>query len=81
MIRSIITVFCLLVSCSLWAKEGYKISVTVEGFAEKEAYLGYHFGDKQYIQDTVSAGKRLFCFQRRGSSQGRFLPGHPSPGQ
>ncbi len=36
------------------AADAYKIDVKVNGFSEKEAYLGYHFGDKQYIKDTVS---------------------------
>lgn len=33
---------------------GYAISVTIDGFKEKQLFLGYYLGDKQYIKDTVS---------------------------
>lgn len=32
---------------------GYQIKVKIDGFQEKEAYLGYYFGDKQYVRDTA----------------------------
>lgn len=35
------------------ATAGYEITVEIEGFEGKEAYLGYHLMDKQYILDTV----------------------------
>lgn len=34
-------------------KVGYQIKVKIEGFQQKEAYLGYYFGDKQYLKDTA----------------------------
>lgn len=34
-------------------KVGYQIKVKIDGFHEKEAYLGYYFGDKQYLKDTA----------------------------
>jgi len=36
------------------SKEGYDITVIVKGLEKgKNAYLGYYFGDKQYLIDTV----------------------------
>ncbi len=32
---------------------GYQIKVNIDGYQGKEAYLGYHYGDKQYLSDTV----------------------------
>ncbi|MBI5916214.1 MAG: DUF4369 domain-containing protein, partial [Bacteroidetes bacterium] len=34
-------------------KTGYQIKVKIDGFQQKEAYLGYYFGDKQYLKDTA----------------------------
>lgn len=34
-------------------KKGYQIKAKIEGFQQKEAYLGYYFGDKQYLKDTA----------------------------
>jgi thiol-disulfide isomerase/thioredoxin len=38
----------------LFAKDGYEIRVKLDNYAEKQLLLGYHFGDKQYIKDTVT---------------------------
>lgn len=35
------------------AEQGYRISVEVEGLTEGEVLLAYHFGDRQYLQDTA----------------------------
>ncbi|MBK6931236.1 MAG: redoxin domain-containing protein [Saprospirales bacterium] len=37
------------------AQKGYNIRVKLENYPEKELVLGFHFGDKQYVKDTVSA--------------------------
>ncbi len=34
-------------------KAGYQVKAKIEGFQQKEAYLGYYFGDKQYLKDTA----------------------------
>lgn len=34
-------------------KVGYQIKIDVDGFDQKELYLGYFYGDKQYIKDTA----------------------------
>lgn len=46
------------------AVDGHKISVKLEQYPEKEIYLAYHYGDKQYIRDTVAIGEdRWFVFE------------------
>lgn len=54
------TRFLTLFACFGWLpflafgqKTGYQIKAKIEGFQGKEAYLGYYYGDKQYIKDTA----------------------------
>ncbi|MEO1516399.1 MAG: redoxin domain-containing protein [Bacteroidota bacterium] len=60
---------CLLVSsllCLQWvhADQGYRIEVKIDGLNQTEAYLGYHYGEKQYIQDTVQVNENgSFVFE------------------
>jgi thiol-disulfide isomerase/thioredoxin len=51
-----ITLLALLVLLPVFAfpqKVGYQIKVKIDGFQDKEAYLGYYYGDKQYLRDTA----------------------------
>ena len=41
------------ISFSIFANGGHEIKIKINDFAEKQLYLGYHYGDKQYINDTV----------------------------
>ena len=54
--RSTVFVF-LFISFSLLAhgqvKNGYDISVTINGLPDSTVYLAYHLGDKQYLKDTL----------------------------
>ena len=34
-------------------KNGYEIDVTIHGLKDSSIYLAFHYGDKQYIKDTV----------------------------
>ena len=34
-------------------KKGYEIKITINGLPDSTIYLAYHFGDKQYLKDTV----------------------------
>jgi thiol-disulfide isomerase/thioredoxin len=46
-------------------KGSYKIDVSIKNFTEKELYLGYHFGSKQYILDTAQrAADGRYTFKR-----------------
>lgn len=51
------------------AKEnGYSISVRIKDFTQKEIYLGYYLGDKQYLRDTaVADAKGNFVFKDTAS--------------
>jgi len=49
---------------SALATNGYEIKVKIDGLNEKQVYLGYHYGDKQYILDTVDiASDGYFTFE------------------
>lgn len=38
-----------------WAGPGHEIKVKIKGYQKKELYLAYHYGDKQYVNDTAFA--------------------------
>jgi thiol-disulfide isomerase/thioredoxin len=38
-------------------KKGYKIEVTINGLKQKDLYLGFHYGRKQFLQDTIRLDK------------------------
>jgi hypothetical protein len=40
------------------ARSGYHISVAISGLQDSAVYLAYHYGDKQYIKDTVKVDKK-----------------------
>ncbi len=39
-------------------KNSYEISVSISGLRDSTIYLAYHFGDKQYVMDTVRLDSR-----------------------
>lgn len=50
----LILVFTLTSSTMAFSQNiGYQIKVNVDGFEKGELYLGYFYGDKQYIKDTA----------------------------
>lgn len=38
-------------------KSGFNIDVTIHGLKDSSIYLAYHFGEKQYIKDTIKLDK------------------------
>jgi thiol-disulfide isomerase/thioredoxin len=38
-------------------KTGYEIDVTIHGLRDSSIFLAYHYGDKQYIKDTIKLDK------------------------
>lgn len=51
--------FALLISLSTaWAGDGpgYNIRVKLDNYAEKQLVLGFYYGDKTYVKDTVDLG-------------------------
>lgn len=49
-------------SWALHAQEGYAIKAEIEGYEEAELYLGYHYGNKQYLLDTSTVQDGRFVF-------------------
>ncbi len=45
-----------LTTCPLHAQKGYNIRVKLDNYDQKELVLGFHYGDKQYVKDTVEVG-------------------------
>jgi len=43
----------LLSTFSIFAQEGYEIQVAIDGYEAEQLYLGYYYGDKTLIQDTI----------------------------
>ncbi len=41
------------VTTTLWTQEGYHIEVLLDNYDQELLLLGYHYGDKQYIKDSV----------------------------
>ncbi|MBI1223705.1 MAG: redoxin domain-containing protein [Bacteroidetes bacterium] len=56
-------------------KVGYQIKVKIDGFDQKEAYLGYYFGDKQYLKDTayVEADGKFYFEGNEKLAAGMYL--------
>ena len=56
------TIFLLSSIGILSAQDGHKIEVEIANYTNDRVVLGYHLGDKQYIQDTsiISNGKFIF---------------------
>ncbi len=46
----------LFASIALHAADGHRIKVKIEDYEEKEIYLAYYYGDKQYVLDTAAVG-------------------------
>lgn len=65
MTRFIAIILGLLTAASpVLAQKGYNIRVKLDNYPEKELVLGFHYGDKQYVKDTVEAGPDgYFTFQ------------------
>jgi hypothetical protein len=57
--RFLIPSLLLLIAYSLsgQVKSGHEISITIRGLADSTIYLGYHYGDKQFIRDTIRLDK------------------------
>lgn len=57
MTRIFLIVFgCALLVSQLQAQKGYNIRVKLDNYPENELVLGFHYGDKQYVKDTVQLG-------------------------
>jgi thiol-disulfide isomerase/thioredoxin len=62
----ILSLFSILSFSNLWANNGpgYKIRVKLENYEAKELVIGFHYGEKQYVKDTVTlAADGYFTFE------------------
>ncbi|MEZ5055913.1 MAG: redoxin domain-containing protein [Saprospiraceae bacterium] len=55
--KSLIFTFSLFLTVLSFAGDGFNIKVKVKGFEKDTLFLGYQYGDKQYIRDTVIKNK------------------------
>ena len=61
--QHLLLLFILLFSLNSFAKDAYNINITIKGAPETKFFLGYYFGDKQYLRDsavTDKSGKMTF---------------------
>ena len=61
--HSLSLVLFLFLGLTTFAKDAYNISITIKGAPETKFFLGYYFGDKQYLRDsaiTDKSGKMVF---------------------
>ncbi|MGD0343314.1 MAG: DUF4369 domain-containing protein, partial [Bacteroidales bacterium] len=54
--RGILTIALILIAVASigQVKNGYNISISVPDIRDSSVYLAYHFGNKQYIKDTIT---------------------------
>ncbi len=55
---SLCALLLILVVATASAKGTYKIRIKVNGVKDSMCYLGYYFGDKQYLRDSVVANSK-----------------------
>ncbi|MEE4196092.1 MAG: thioredoxin-like domain-containing protein [Bacteroidales bacterium] len=61
--QSVSILFILLTSLTFSKAQGYEIKINISDLPDKEIYLGYYYGDKTYVRDTVllnQQGKGVF---------------------
>lgn len=54
----LVTILAVLGCSFAKADGGYNIKVHIDGLADSTVYLGYYFGDKQYVKDTLKLDKK-----------------------
>ena len=68
----LLLVFSFLFAKASHAKDGYEIKIKLDNYTEKQAVLGFHLGDKQYIKDTATIDKDGFFVFKNDKEE---LPG------
>ena len=54
----LVTIFTILSMVCGTANAQYQIKIHIDNLADSTIYLGYYFGDKQYVKDTVVLDKK-----------------------
>ncbi|MEL7021700.1 MAG: DUF4369 domain-containing protein, partial [Bacteroidota bacterium] len=64
MLKNILTLMLMVIGIYCIGAQGHQITVELDNYQEEELYLGYYYGDKQYLRDTVRRNdKGLFIFE------------------
>ncbi len=61
--KSFTFIFTFFTFCNLAFAQNYAISGQVEGLADGDVLLGYYYGEKQYVKDTVQSVNGAFIFE------------------
>jgi peroxiredoxin len=59
----LIFLFSFYKSTLLKASDSYEIKIKINGYKDTVCYLAYHYGDKQYMRDTVDIIKGVATFK------------------
>lgn len=70
MTRLLCTLLFFFAMQGLNAQEGHRIEVQIDGYEPSELYLGYHYGDKQYLLDTAQLENGQFVFSGEAPLKG-----------
>jgi thiol-disulfide isomerase/thioredoxin len=72
---TIILTILIIVFCSNIFAQGYKIEVQISGIKDTTIMLGYHMGDKKYVQDTAKVDSKGYAVFNGDSTlkQGIYL--------
>jgi thiol-disulfide isomerase/thioredoxin len=54
----------LFVSSVLFSQNGYEIKVEIRNYEQDTLFLGFYYGDKQYLKDTAVLQKGRFVFKK-----------------
>ncbi|MTB50867.1 redoxin domain-containing protein [Lewinella sp. W8] len=76
MIRTLLSLCCLLAGCCLLAQDAYEITVNIDGYTEDQLFLANNLMDKQYLVDTVyrnEAGSFVFRSDTSALPEGIYL--------
>ena len=62
-ITRIVLLFFFFISCFNLFSQGYKIEIQIKQLADSNVFLGYHYGNEQFVIDTAhlnKSGKGVF---------------------
>jgi hypothetical protein len=73
--RVVLTGFLVLLSASLFAQSGYKLSFKIKGLKDTTAYLGHYYAENTYLDDTAKVDKHgSFVFDgKKNLPQGVYM--------
>lgn len=64
-LKSLLSTLCIFAFICLFVApaiggDGFNIAVKIDGYEQSELYLGYFYGDKQYLRDTSTVNDEGF---------------------